>query len=165
MQSTISKYTLPKYPWIPSKIVQQIIPKPSKNDPKSIKISPWGALGANSRPGRRQVHSKDRSSVQRSVFWRHGARRNRFSMHTRYLCGSLLTFFNIKYLDLGWSLGSILAHFAALERAWNLNAFLIPKREASGGENHVFTWDSCKKRRFLRTRNFMKNGSQNCIKS
>ena len=35
---------------------------------------------------------------------------------------------------------------------------LMPKWEALGGENHVFSQDSCKKQRFQRFRNFMKSG-------
>ena len=40
----------------------------------------------------------------------------------------------------------------------------MPKWEALGGQNDVFSWDSSKKPRFRRFRNFMKNGCQNGIK-
>ena len=35
-------------------ISSKILPKPTKNDPKSRKIRPWTVFGAKSRPGRLQ---------------------------------------------------------------------------------------------------------------
>ena len=39
----------------PCQIGRTSVQNPSKNDPKSIKLCPWSAFGAKSRPGRLQV--------------------------------------------------------------------------------------------------------------
>ena len=50
-------------------ISSKILPKPTKNDPKSRKIRPWTGFGAKSRPGRLQDASGVKKFGFREPFW------------------------------------------------------------------------------------------------